>query len=452
MLSKKKRVMVTEEKYHKALLLRYPFWETLSPTTVKRRLEQILALPNSAVLIQALSPVEYTLLLKEAAEMRPVLLELAHPEQIRTVLDLDCWDKDTLRSTRVLEWLEELQRSGEEVSRHALEVLDREMLILALQRHIKVHAVLPLEEEVEPRLYDEVLDNELYRIEFVTTDSLWNERIVRILQMLRLIDLDYYHSLMQGVMREQESALETWAYRWKSGRLQDEGFPEYYEALETYSLVDLKQLLPASFMPLQTPGLPESAAVSGQVPSYVWSLTPANSPLDTAIASHLSVATQERLCGEMIYLCNRALVVDQVDFADAVAVRTSLARVHATLNIGLAYLWEQQRQPLPVLLTTYALQTIYQIGFTLSMRLHQRALRIQTHLNGDAGLRRALPGLTRQVLDGLLDRPPQFFAGVAQPGESEYRDFSSIQDITLVTPILTALEDDPLYHFLDHPG
>jgi hypothetical protein len=436
----------TEEKYHRTLALRHPFWESLSPTVIKQRIEQILTASNSEILVQALSPVEYILLLKEDAETRPVLLELAHPHQIRTVLDLDCWNKDTLQSTRVLEWLEELQRSGHDVFRRALEGLDIEMLILTFRKHVRVHAALPMEEEDEPSTYDEVLANELYRIEFISPDNAWSERAARIIQFLRLVDLDFYHRLMQGVMWEQDSELEEWAYRWKSGRLQDEGFPDYYDALETYSLVALDRPLPMSEAPLQDPGLPESAEISGLVPSYAWSLTPSGSPLAAVLGSDLSVETQARLCWEMVYLCNRELVVDQVDFADATAVRASLARVHAYLNVGLEYLRDKEAQPPTWLLTVHSLQAIYQLGFTLTMRLHQRALRLQVHLNGAAGIRRTLPGLARQVVDGLLDKPPQFFEGITLPAAIGYRDFFSLQDITLVDAVLTSVEDDSTYH------
>ena len=437
--------MAIEEKYHQALVRRQPFWTRLSPTVIKQRVEQILMAPNSAAVVQALSPVEFVLLLKEAPETRSALLALAQPQQCRTVLDLDCWEKDTLRSARVVEWLEELQRSGLDIFQSVLEVLDSEMLILTFRKYIRVHAALPTEEEAEPSPYDEVFANELYRIEFISPDNVWNEGIGRLLQMLRLTDLDGYHSLMQGVMWGQDSELEEWAYRWKSGRLLDEGFPEYYEAIETYRLADLAQPLATSGMSEETPGMPESAEVSGAVPSYAWGLTRAGSLLDTAVSSALSVETQERLCWEMVYLCNRELVIDQVDFAALRAVHTSLARVHAYINIGLEYLRDTSRQPLTVLLTTHALHTIYQIGVTLSLHLHQRALRVHAHLSGATGLRRALGGLAHRVMEGLLSRPPQFFEGAMSHGETGYRDFLSLQDITRVNTLLTAVEDDPAY-------
>ena len=43
---------------------------------------------------------------------------------------------------------------------------------------------------------------------------------------------------MQGIMWSVQSELEEWAYRWKSGRLQDDGFPDYYDALAAYRIVD----------------------------------------------------------------------------------------------------------------------------------------------------------------------------------------------------------------------
>src|SRR2546428_5325812 len=118
--------------YREALLAPQPFWATLSPTTVKQRIEQLLAAPDSAALVQALSPVEYTVLLKAAPDMRAMLLQLGHPEQIRTVLDLDCWHKDTLQSPRVLEWLEMLQHTGERDCAPNFQALDSRTVTLRL--------------------------------------------------------------------------------------------------------------------------------------------------------------------------------------------------------------------------------------------------------------------------------------------------------------------------------
>jgi Family of unknown function (DUF6178) len=444
--------MLDAQEYHKALVTRHPFWAALSPTAIKQRINQILAAPDSEKLVQALSPLEYMLLVKEATDARPLLFALAQPQQIRLVLDLDCWDKDTVRSIRVLEWLEELYRSGDGVLLRTLQTVDLELLIVVFRQHIRVHAALPHEEEEEPIAFDEVLANELYRVEFVDQNSSVNDQLRRLLQFLQLTDLDFYHHLMQGVMWGQDAEIEEQAYRWKSGRLQDEGFPDYYTALETHSLIDLAQLQPMTSTLLPAPGLPESAEASGLIPSYAWSLLPTESLLARALSYEFPLEVQERLCGEMVYLCNRELVVDQVDFADVTAVYASLLRVHAYLNLGIEHLHHHTSQQAAFLLTVHPLHSLYQIGFTLCMRLHQRALRLQTFLNREAGIRRALPGLARQVVDGLLHKPPRLFVGLLQPGETGYRDFWYASDIPCVEPILFALETDPAYHAFQRSG
>jgi uncharacterized protein DUF6178 len=438
--------MVDLPDYRATLLAPHPLWATLSPTTVKQRIEQLLAAPDSAAHVQALSPIEFTVLLKAAPDMRALLLQLSHPEQIRTVLDLDCWHKDTLQDARVLEWLEALQQSGEVLCAQTLQTLDSEMLSVVLHRYLRVNAALPSEEEEDPGPYDEVLSNELYRVAFIAPDSPINERVVEFLRVLRLADLDMYHRLMQEAMWAQESDLEEWAYRWRTGRLQDEGIPDYYEALEAYHVIEVEPLQALDPGSLEPPGVPASAEESGQVPSYAWSLTPSGSLLAQALQGDFTPATWERLCWEMVSLCNKALVLDQVDFADTAAVRASLGRVHAYVNIGLEYLSHYDPQQLVPLLTTRSLQSLCQIGFSLCMRLRQRASSLQAHLNRTAGVRRALPGLARATVDGLLHTwYPQFYVGLETPGETGYRDFLHLRDIHLVMAVLESLEHDPAY-------
>ncbi len=439
--------MLTEQDYRKALVARHPFWQLLSPTAVRQYVDQLFSATNPADLVHALTPVELTIMLKEVPDARPLLLQLAQPEQIRLVLDLDCWHKENLQSNRILAWLEDLQRSGAETFTRTLEALDAELLVALLRAYLRIQAALPHEEEDEPHTYDEALVNELYRAEFIDPEGPYNDRLQRLLNFMRTADLALYNQLMQAAMWEQDSELAEWAYRWKSGRLQDQGFPEYYDALEQHHLVDLQQLTPESPTALVSPAPPESAEEMGIVPSYAWSFTPSNSSLEKAMSEDFSVETLERLCWEMVALCNRALVYDQVDFADADEVRTSFERVHAHLNIGLDYLGSRDKQPLSYLVDHYPLSLIYQVGFTLVMHLHSQAVRIQYHLTRTTGVRRNLPSLMTRVLQGLLLPQPRIFRGLAQPGAIGYNSFQTLRDITLVIAVLKQIEAYPAYHF-----
>jgi hypothetical protein len=255
---------------------------------------------------------------------------------------------------------------------------------------------------------------------------------------------------MQEVMWAQEGELEELAYRWKTGRLQDEGIPDYYDALESYHVVDLDPLHAPAAVPLASPGVPASAEESGLVPSYAWGLTPSGSILAQVLrSSDFTPETLERLCWEMVALCNKAIALDQVDFADTTAVRVSLGRVHAYVNMGLEYLSVQDTTACAALLTQRPLLSICQVGFTLSMRLRQRAMYLQAHLNGAAGVRRTVPRLARYVLDGLLQSwHPQFCLGLESPGELAYRDFLFLRDVHRVDALLQSLEHDPAYRLV----
>ena len=70
--------MLTDQLYQRALLAQ-PFWTRLSPIEVKQRIQDLLAAADTAAAVRALSPVEYTVLLKEAPESRAALLALADP-------------------------------------------------------------------------------------------------------------------------------------------------------------------------------------------------------------------------------------------------------------------------------------------------------------------------------------------------------------------------------------
>ena len=128
-------------------------------------------------------------------------------------------------------------------------------------------------------------------------------------------------------------------------------FPDYYEALEAYHVIDVGPLHALPPGPLELPGVPASAEESGRVPCYAWSLTPSGSLLAQALRGDSPPATRERLCWEMVALCNKAIVLDQIDFADTAAMQ-QLGHVHAYVNIGLEYLSHHDPQQLVPLLTT----------------------------------------------------------------------------------------------------
>ena len=182
------------------------------------------------------------------------------------------------------------------------------------------------------------------------------------------------------------------------------------------------------------------------VPSYAWSLTPSDSFLAQALRGDFTPETLERLCWEMVSLCNKAFVLDEVDFANTAVVRTSLERVHAYVNIGLAYLSNSRPEQLVPLLTARSLPVDLPGRF------------FSEHASPSAGFAPAdAPQLRPWSTPGsprarparcgwpVAYRVSTFFVGLESPGDTAYRDFLYLQDIHAVDVVLHALEHDPPY-------
>ena len=88
-------------------------------------------------LVPQLHPQELYLTINElGAEYSTELLTLATPEQLTTLLDLDCWDEDSLSPVLSLYWLELLLSTGEEKICQLAREMEPEILTLFLKKHL----------------------------------------------------------------------------------------------------------------------------------------------------------------------------------------------------------------------------------------------------------------------------------------------------------------------------
>ena len=85
----------------------------LGQVDAKTRQDLILASRHSLDLVRLLSPEMLFYTIKEIGLADAVgLLALASPDQVRDMMDLDCWRKDHLDDRRTLMWLMLLDESG----------------------------------------------------------------------------------------------------------------------------------------------------------------------------------------------------------------------------------------------------------------------------------------------------------------------------------------------------
>src|SRR5262245_1457208 len=120
----------------------------LEQVDARTRQQLIVSSRNSVTLTRALSSEKLFYTLKEIGLADATdLLALAAPEQIRDMLDLDCWRKDALDNRRVVAWLMLLDEAGSgKLAEWALHT-DIELLVLLVMRHLEVVRKADVEEE-----------------------------------------------------------------------------------------------------------------------------------------------------------------------------------------------------------------------------------------------------------------------------------------------------------------
>jgi len=139
-----------------------------------------------------------------------------------------------------------------------------------------------------------------------------------------------------------DAELEETAYRWRSGRMADLGFVEFYEALEVYRELDPATVrigeatgAAARVRPLHGDGKPGDAL---RAPLALVDQLGNGSPFARAVAALSSPDQIAELHFALVTLGNRVLSADRITPGDDEAVAAVLGRMLATLDIGVEFL------------------------------------------------------------------------------------------------------------------
>ncbi len=407
----------------------------------KDREKLILLSKEPQRLVQRMPEEEFYYTVKEMGERDALaLLELASPRQIAFCLDLEVWKRDRIRPRDMLRWLDLLMECGEDKALEVLRGLDEELLVAFLQRHLRVYKPGTEIEEVEIDHEDLfTLDHQYFiRIRFKYAEPV----LLRLLDMLFRRDQGLYRRLMEGVIWEVPAEVEELAFRWRQGRLADRGFPELEDALEIYryvepALVRIDQGVKEHYGP------DDEMKRWGEVGSNFYLLPMPSDSFLRQVLEASAIEGLDWLKGELVYLCNRAMVADGVDPADLEGVRELLGRVYDYLNLGLSYLARGDlKKGLKAVRKLY-LKEIFQVGFSLTLKLRRRLERILRSSPWFPGGKEDLHLLDpprREVAEGLLRRKPLLYAGLIDPSSSTYRTFHDLGELARVEEILDEVE------------
>jgi Family of unknown function (DUF6178) len=315
--------------------------------------------PEPEALIPELPPAELCFTIKAIGLADAAwVLEYATPEQTVAALDLDAWRGNELDLATANEWLEAFARTSPEARVRALESLDFELLTLALRARIGVVQKPDEKDGWSPPESSQTLEGQFHYWALADDDDLAD-----VTEHLRsLFEAAYwsYFRLMHAVQWELVSDSEEWALRWRTGRLEDLGFPTWDDAMRIYRFLDppARRALP-----------PEAPAPVAEWPLPVWlpQLPETGGAGDRVFRAIAELDERERRASfyAIVALANRIAVADRLPLGDAESTPTAIAKAARFASAGLAYLAEEHGLRDVELVRRVGLEQLFRIGANL---------------------------------------------------------------------------------------
>jgi hypothetical protein len=422
-----------------------PFQEKLEflyglPARQKRDL--ILSAPEAERLVQSFAPETLFYTLKEIGSADAGdLLSMAAPEQVKGLFDLDCWDKDRVNFARMREWIEAMSDAGRRRAAEALMELDIEMVTLLMRRYLKVHRLDDAQAALDVPSNRVLQFDEYHAVEFIRYDNIL-PFVQEILEEMFERDYDYFSSLLDEVYWGVDAELEEQAYQYRRARLNDRGFPDFFEAQSVFGYLNPRQFeeIRRTYVP---PNREDALADGAQLSMAVMAPGADSSLFNAALTAGFAAQGKRQIRTEMALVANQVLVARAVDFGDPDAVREAIDLTHHYLNLGLEHLAGGDLNTAIEYLRETHLKLLLRLGVSLTIDLRKRAEALVSSLGFNPAKLHSIPYLDspyREALEGFLLLAPQFYSGLDRSPSVVTRDFKEMRDLHVAYGVLGQLE------------
>ncbi|MDT8440724.1 MAG: DUF6178 family protein [Desulfuromonadales bacterium] len=398
--------------------------DVLRLTDFRQRARYLLESSHGAELMARLPVQDAFLMFKVlGAENYPELLELLSAEQWTGFFDLDCWVKDRFDSDKARVWLSYLLETEPEQIVATLLQLDFELLVLLIRKEVTILAG-PEQIEDEEELQEAMRSDGGYLLDFRDEDGA--KLFGSLFALLFGMTPDFYRYLMSAVHAETESLIEESVYQQRAARMTDWGFCEPFGAGSVYAWLD-----PHKYLELQHGKQPLGVVEVGAAPGFSLQFRVNGGLLAELLAQGIS----EEQAWELTALTNKVLLADQIDPGDADRVARSVRQVHATLNLALDWLADNDLNRAEKWLADCYLEDLFRVGFSLTLLLQRRAAKIV-----DSKIFPYLDPQQRFFLSALRRRPPQLPVSLVEVDQDGTREFASRQELLRAERLLDRLE------------
>ena len=287
------------------------------------------------------------------------LLALATPEQLTAAVDLDAWRGYDVDLATLGDWVAALAEAERPALLKAARSLDPELLVMLVRARLGVVQKPNDDEGWQPPEKSQTLEGQFY---FVPLDE--NDDAASLVAMLRaLFEEDYwsYFRLMQGAIWELDSDCQEWALRWRSGRLEDLGFPPFDEALSVYRFIAPEERDRVS------DGASALDVEPWQLPVWLPSLPAGAGPEHRIFRAMAGLDEEERRAAffGFVAVANKVAVADRMPLSDAESTPRAIAKAARFASDGLAHVAERNGLSDPDVLRRLTLERLFGIGANL---------------------------------------------------------------------------------------
>ena len=334
--------------------------ELVCETPMRRRKLVLELLPEPETVIPLLPEAELCFTVK-ALGLADAGWLLAHAtaEQLVVAMDLDVWTGYEINRPALSDWLRALAHTPRSALLRALQSLDPELFVLLLQSRVEVFLKPAGDEDWQPPEGGKTLEGQFYYRAIADDDDLEDVDIA----LHALFEEDYwrYFRMLQGVIWELPSNEEEFALRWRTGRLQDLGFPPREEALSIYAFLEVEQLdaIPDAGAPLDV--------APWRLPVWIPSLPAADSEGHRIFRAIAELEDDERQACfyAFVALANKVAVADDLPLSDAESTPQAIEKTARTVDAGLDHITSRHELGDAQVLRSVSLERLFRVGANL---------------------------------------------------------------------------------------
>ncbi len=329
-------------------------------TPLSRRSAMLELLPAPEAVIPLIPEAELCFTVKAIGiEDAAWLLEYATPEQVVACMDLDGWKGNSADRASIDSWFDTLAMTTSEAFLRSIRALDPELVVLFLKHRIQCFQKPDDDEGWQPPEGGLTVEGQFYFVAIREGDDL--ETIVTMLRALFVADYWVYFRMMQGIIHELDTNNEEWALRWRTGRLEDLGFPPWDRAMEIYQFI----------RPENRIAIPEEATSldvgEWHLPVWMPSLPASVDHQHLLFRTLAQLDDSERRSAlyAFIALANKVAVADRMELSDAESTPIAIDKAADFASIGLEFISTQLGISAEETLRRTSLQRLFSVGANL---------------------------------------------------------------------------------------